>query len=164
MTLQPHVRVELLSNPLYLCGVRDLVASVARRLGFGETAAGQVALAVDEALCNVIRHGYDRRTDQPITIEVSPLGPPECAEGLRVVIQDRGRQVEPEQIRGRDLSDVRPGGLGVHIIREVMDLVVYEKLPEAGMRLTMEKRLEPGGRARVIGLGGGGTSGTGSAA
>ncbi len=147
----PHVRIELLSNPLYLCGARDLVLSVARRLGFSDDAAGQVALAVDEALCNVIRHGYDRRTDQPIILEVSPLGPPERAEGVRVVIQDRGRQVDPAQIRGRDLSDVRPGGLGVHIIREVMDSVVYEKLPEAGMRLTMEKRLAPGVRAGVCG-------------
>lgn len=163
MTIQPHVRVELLSHPLYLCGARDLVTSVARRLGFGEASAGRIALAVDEALCNVIRHGYDRRTDQPITIELSPLGPPEAAEGLRVVIEDRGRQVEPEQIRGRDLRDLRPGGLGVHIIREVMDRVVYEKREGAGMRLTMEKRRTAGDESRAEdGLGGG--SSTGSAA
>lgn len=155
----------MLSNPLYLCGARELVSSVARRLGFGDQAAGQITLAVDEALCNVIRHGYDRRRDQPIVIELEPLGAPEHAEGLRVVIEDRGRQVDPEQIKGRDLADIRPGGLGVHIMREVMDSVVYERLPEVGMRLIMEKWVMPSESARgdCGGCGDGHTS-SGSAA
>ena len=56
-----------------------------------------------------------------------------------MVIEDEARQVEPESIKGRDLADIRPGGLGVHIIREVTDLAVYEKRAGAGMRLTIEK-------------------------
>ncbi|MGP1346208.1 MAG: ATP-binding protein [Phycisphaerales bacterium] len=70
----PHVRVELLSQPRYLSGARDLVAAIARRFGFDESACGQIALAVDEALCNIIRHGYDRRTDARIWIMIWPLG------------------------------------------------------------------------------------------
>ncbi|MBM4107535.1 MAG: ATP-binding protein [Phycisphaerae bacterium] len=163
MSTPAHVRIELQSNPLYLCGVRDMVSSVARRLGLGEPAAAQIALALDEALCNVIRHGYDRRKDQPIVVELTPIGPAERAEGLRVVIEDRGRQVEPEAIKGRDLADIRPGGLGVHIIREVMDSVVYERLPEVGMRLTMEKRAGIGDRGLGPGGDRGGCGGRGAA-
>jgi serine/threonine-protein kinase RsbW len=137
---QPDIRVEMVSDPVYLSGARELVAAVARRLGFAEEASGQIALALDEALCNIIRHGYERRRDGPIWISVWPLesengrGP-----GLRIVVEDEARQVEPEQIRSRELDEIRPGGLGVHIIREVMDQVSYEKRPGAGMRLTLVK-------------------------
>lgn len=147
MIERPHIRVEMLSNPLYLSGARELVAAVADRLGFSDEACGHIKLAVDEALCNVIRHGYDRRPDGPIWLTLQPLGPACCGDsgdtaGLQIVIEDEARQVDPEQIRSRDLDEVRPGGLGVHIISEVMDEVRYEKRDGAGMRLTMLKRLK----------------------
>jgi hypothetical protein len=77
-------------------------------------------------------------------------GGPACAPGggrcagLRIVIEDCGRQADPDAIKGRDLDDIRPGGLGVHIIREVMDQAVYEKRPAGGMRLTLVKWLDTG--------------------
>ena len=63
---------------------------------------------------------------------------------LAILIEDEARQVDPGEIKGRALDDVRPGGLGVHIIREVMDTAVYEKRERAGMRLTMVKHQRPG--------------------
>lgn len=159
-TSQPHIHLNMLSCPRYLAGARELVASLSRRLGFDEVAACQIALAVDEALANVIRHGYERREDQPIWMSIwelpppGPTPPPHCppqpavivspppASGMFIIIEDQGRQTEPEAIKGRDLDDVRPGGLGVHIIREVMDEVVYEKRSGGGMRLTLVKRLQ----------------------
>lgn len=184
----PHVRVEMLSCPRFLAGAREMVASLARRLGFDDVGASQVALAVDEALANVIRHGYDRREDQPIWMMIWQLDPPagqptqaapasaapaphaatgpasdpasgttggtgtpanvatsgSGSSGLRIVIEDLGRQIEPSDIKGRDLDDIRPGGLGVHIIKEVMDEVAYEKRPGGGMRLTLVKRAQAG--------------------
>lgn len=149
----PEIRIELRSNPLYLSGAREMVAAVARRLGFTDEACGQIALAVDEALCNVIRHGYDRASDRPIWISLWPVGslalsdgcscpitPEANIEALRIVIDDEARQVDPSVIKSRNLEDVRPGGLGVHIIRAVMDEVSYERRDVIGMRLTMIKR------------------------
>ena len=60
----PDIALQMVSDPTYLSGARELVGSVARRLGFSEEGAGQIALALDEALCNIIRHGYERRRDQ----------------------------------------------------------------------------------------------------
>lgn len=140
MSTAPDIRIELKSDPNYLAGARDLVSAVARRLGFSDEASGQIALALDEALANVIRHGYDKRTDAPIWISLWPVRTtPEG--GIRIVIEDEARQVDPDKIKGRDLEEVRPGGLGVHIIREVMDEVTYEKREHKGMRLTMVKRV-----------------------
>jgi anti-sigma regulatory factor (Ser/Thr protein kinase) len=141
---EPDVLLRMLSHPRYLSGARELVTAVARRLGFEETVSCQIALAVDEALANVIRHGYSSRNDRPIWVSIWPLGSgPDEAVGIRVMIEDEARQVEPDAIRGRDLEDIRPGGLGVHIIREVMDDARYEKRDSGGMRLVMEKRLPP---------------------
>lgn len=147
MSDRPHIRVELLSNPIYLCGARELVGSVAKRLGFDDLDCSKIALAVDEALCNIIRHGYQRRTDRPIWISIWPIedggGKP---SGIKIVIEDEARQVEPGKMQGRELTDIRPGGLGVHIIREVMDEVVYERREGVGMRLTLLKNAETDGQ------------------
>jgi anti-sigma regulatory factor (Ser/Thr protein kinase) len=143
MTTRPDISIELSSNPLYLSGVREMIHSIAKRLGFSDTNCCQIALAVDEALCNVMRHGYEKRTDGRIWITLDPtLTSPNGSPGaisLRIVIEDEARQVDPSTIKSRDLADVRPGGLGVHIIKEVMDQARYERREHAGMRLTMLK-------------------------
>ncbi len=171
-----EVRLELRSNPLYLSGARELVGAIARRLGFPDEHASQIALALDEALCNVIRHGYDRETGKPIWISLIPrgLGPeagPEHArqaDALTLIIEDEAPQVEPDKIRSRDLDEVRPGGLGVHIIQSVMDEVRYEQRDPIGMRLVMTKRRPGAGVAsadaaagRAGATGGGGASSSG---
>ncbi len=141
----PEIRVEMLSQPRYLSGARDLVAAVSKRFGFDDAVCGQIALAVDEALCNVIRHGYDRRSDGKIWVNIWPLDDAENeAGGIRIVIDDQARQVDPDRIKGRELEDIRPGGLGVYIIKQVMDWVRFEKRSEGGMRLAMLKALAPG--------------------
>ena len=138
----PSLRLEMVSDPTYLSGAREMVAAVTRRLGFTEEGSGQIALAVDEALCNIIRHGYDRRTDRPIWLTLAPIaGGNGKAEGVTIVLEDEAKQVDPVVIKSRDLEEIRPGGLGVHIIREIMDDVRYEKRDGAGMRLTMSKRI-----------------------
>lgn len=135
----PHIRLELRSNPIYLSGAREMVSAVAKRLGFADLECSKIALAVDEALCNVIRHGYDRADDRPIWISLWPVEG-DRRGGLRVVIEDEARQVAPECMRGRELDDIKPGGLGVHIMREVMDEVEFCPRPDVGMRVTMVKR------------------------
>ncbi len=132
------MRLEMFSQPRFLAATRALVGSIAQRIGFNEFQCGQISLAVDEALCNVITHGYDRRDDGKLWLNLWPLDNP---PGIKVVIEDLARQVDPGSIQPRDLDDVRPGGLGVHIIREIMDKVTYERRRERGMRLTMIKHV-----------------------
>lgn len=149
MDERPHIRIELVSDPIYLSGARELVGSVARRLGFDDLQCSKIALAVDEALCNIIRHGYDRAADRPIWIGIWPADLDDSGRptGIRLVIEDEARQIDPGELKGRELDDIRPGGLGVHIIREVMDDVVYNKRNDKGMRLSMVKHAPRGGGA-----------------
>jgi len=138
MSDRAYTRIEISSDPRMLAGVRELVSLLSRRLGFDEMSASQIALAVDEALSNVICHGYCRQTGHPIWISLDETGDGQ-RPGLRVVIEDEGKQTACERIRSRDLDDVRPGGLGVHIIHEVMDEVEYTPREGGGMRLRMER-------------------------
>lgn len=133
---EPNLALKLLSQPKLLAPARAMVSAYAQRLGFNEIQCGQISLAVDEAICNIINHGYDRREDGPIWLNVWSI-----SDGIRIVLEDRARQVDPVTIKSRDLADIRPGGLGVHLIREVMDDVRYEMREQEGMRLTMLKLL-----------------------
>lgn len=138
MSHSPDLSIQMLSRTVLLAPVRCMIVSFAERIGFDEVASGHIALAVDEALANVIRHGYAGRDDCRVWLHLWQQHDP---AGLRIVIEDYAQQVDPELIRGRDLSDVRPGGLGVHLIRSTMNSVRFEKRREGGMRLTLEKSL-----------------------
>lgn len=152
---KPNIQLLIQSSTLLLSGVRELVFHVASRVGFTDEHCGQMALAVDEALCNVIRHGYDRAADRPIWLSIFFLGGLEPGEGgkpspteaIKIIIEDEAKQVDLEAIKSRDLDEIRPGGLGVHIIQQVMDEVRYEHRQDLGaeqagrgMRLIMVKR------------------------
>ncbi|HOA75086.1 MAG TPA: ATP-binding protein [Phycisphaerae bacterium] len=133
-------QVNLTSDTDQLAGLRDTVAEAARLMGFNETAVAQIVLAIHEAIMNVIRHGYDGRPGQPIEVVIEPVRH-KARRALQITIRDCGRQVDPESIVGRDLNDVRPGGLGTHIIRNVMDEVEYSIRQPRGMSLRMVKAL-----------------------
>jgi anti-sigma regulatory factor (Ser/Thr protein kinase) len=145
-TNEPVLQLQMFSQPRFLAAVRALIGSVCERLGFNSMQCGQISLAVDEALCNVITHGYNRRTDGTVWINIWSVDTEPSA--IKIVIEDVASQVDPDSIQPRDLDDIRPGGLGVHIIREVMDEVTYERRSDRGMRLTMTKHLHPAEAAR----------------
>ena len=96
---------------------------------------------MDEALTNIIEHAYGGSPGQPIEVELAPVGE-DSARALQIRLADRGRQVDPAEIKPRDLGDVRPGGLGVHIISENMDKVEFQPRHDGGTLLTMVKRIQ----------------------
>jgi serine/threonine-protein kinase RsbW len=113
--------------------VRLSVAAFASRLNFSIDEIEDIKLAVAEACTNCIQHAQGS-THIEIRCESAP-------GGLRVNVRDYGRGTRPEQIRSRDLEDERVGGLGVFLIRSLMDDVSYDVHPEAGTNLVMFKRL-----------------------
>lgn len=126
------------SDPQELPRVREAVRSLCRRVGFGEEDTCRVVLAMDEALANVIKHAYTGRCDLPVALRLE-LVEEAGHRGVRFRVRDFGPRVKPESIVGRPLDDVRPGGLGVHIIRSVMDRVTYEPADGGGMQLELVK-------------------------
>ena len=89
MDQRPEIELRLTSDPMYLCGARELVGCIARRIGFCDMDCSKIALAVDEALSNIIRHGYDRAFDKPIWLGLTPIKPSSDAIGGEVRYEKR---------------------------------------------------------------------------
>lgn len=108
------------SDPRYLGVVRGAIERFASLVGFDEEDCRWITLAVHEALTNVIRHAYHNQHDKPVELRLR-----ERDEGIEVVMVDNGTGVKQEQMCGRALDDVKPGGLGLHMIREIMSETNY---------------------------------------
>ena len=122
------LKLSLLSDPRLLCAVRAAMGEVAGIFGFRDAEVRSIVLAVDEALANVIRHAYKGALDRPIHISFYRV--PARARGggkdaLKIQIVDQGVPLEPGRLVGRALDDIKPGGLGLHFIREIMDSVTF---------------------------------------
>lgn len=128
------LKLELASHPQLMSAVRSAVEKFAEAAGFAEPECRSIILAVDEALTNIIRHAYGNAHDQKIAVTCRRND-----SGVEFIIEDRGKPVDPAKIRGRALEDVRPGGLGTHLIAHCMDEVKYEALPE-GNRTRLFRR------------------------
>ncbi|MHC4336687.1 MAG: ATP-binding protein [Planctomycetota bacterium] len=135
-----QIELQICANPEYLCVVRTAVRQVTQAVGLKEDKNESVALAVEEALTNVIRHSYGGPCDKPIIVKLSKVGYGDRNKSaLEIVIRDFGRQVDPESIKGRDLGELEAGGFGVHIIYSVMDEVRFSPADDCGTELRMVK-------------------------
>jgi len=135
------LEMELRSDPEILCVVRNAVGELAKCMGFREAECRAAVLAVDEALTNIIRHAYRGQKGRPIKVSFRRIrarqgGAPR--EALEIELADRGVNVKRAKLSGRPLEEVRPGGLGLHFIRESMDAVEFRR-KNGGNRLRMVK-------------------------
>ena len=98
-----------------------------------------VNLALDEMVTNVILYGYEKAEGEQISVRLE-VAPPE----LRCEIVDGGREFNPMQMPSPDLDtplkDRELGGLGIHLMRALMDQVTYRR-EEPKNVLTMSKRI-----------------------
>ncbi len=137
------LKLELTSDPGQLQKAREGIEAWIRGIGWAPHDIADMVLAVDEALTNVIRHGYQGATGQPIYVTVDALADRPTGVGVQIRIRDFGRQVPLDKICGRDLEDIRPGGLGVHIIKSVMDFSEYRHISDGGTELVMRRYPRP---------------------
>ena len=118
-----HIKFALPSDPRYLPVVRGTVGALTAAMGWNESECRAITLALDEALANVIRHAYHNRPEGLIELECR-----ETAEGLELTMMDNGDAPDPAKICAREVGGDKPGGLGTHIIRDVMDSVTYQRV------------------------------------
>jgi anti-sigma regulatory factor (Ser/Thr protein kinase) len=119
--------------------IRCFVQESASALGIASGDVPNVVLAVDEAVTNIILHSYAGHGG-PVEIEVTKrLG------ALVVRLRDKAQPFDPTCVPAPDLTDPVEkrtlGGLGVHLIRQVMDQLIYRRRVDGGNELTMIKRV-----------------------
>ena len=123
------LKLELLSDPNLLSVVRATIEQLTEVFGFPPPECRSVTRAVDEALTNIVRHAYGGQSGQPIEILFRrvPQRPGKRGDGLEILLSDRGPAVDPAKLRGRRLDEIKPGGLGLHFIRQSMDAVEFTR-------------------------------------
>jgi len=115
----------------------SLVERMGREAELGEQAVFHCRLALDEACANIIEHSYEDDPNGEIeaTIQVT-------RDACAIFLTDFGKPYDPARVNdpaaGVPIDEMKPGGLGLHLMRNVMDVVRYEPGPR-GNRLTMIK-------------------------
>jgi len=104
------------AKPERLCLVRVLVKRSAQLLGCCDELSDKLVIALNEACMNVIQHAYKPEDSGEIILEI-------LNNGSQIVFRltDAAQLIDLDRVKSRDLEDVRPGGLGVHFIHEIMD-------------------------------------------
>jgi serine/threonine-protein kinase RsbW len=115
------------------------IESVAKSAGLNDKAVYAVQLAVDEACANIIDHAYGGENKGDIYCTVIPRD-----EGLTIILRDRGRPYNPQHVPDPQfnvpLDKLKPRGVGVFLMRKMMDEVRFEYSPEGGNVLTLFKK------------------------
>lgn len=119
------------SDPKYLSLIRTATATMGKIYGMSDSEQEDVKLAVDEACANVIKHAYSGDVTRKIVVKFK------ISKGFEVVIEDNGIKAQPDIIAGRNLDDVRPGGLGLHLIKRAFDVYLFDKKRKNGNRLRL---------------------------
>jgi anti-sigma regulatory factor (Ser/Thr protein kinase) len=133
--MEVSVQFRLPSDPRFLIVVRAAMEELSSAFGLPRVDCRGVALAVDEALANIIRHAYDGGCDRPIEIRCR------ARSGLlELTLLDQGKSPDPSRLEPHLPDQTALGGRGMHIIRKVMDEVRYRRVAR-GNQLKLSKRL-----------------------
>jgi serine/threonine-protein kinase RsbW len=134
--ISDNIQLSVLSHPKNLSRIREVMRKVTQTIGFSEEDSDHIILAVDEACSNIIKHSYMNDSQKKIDL---------CIElhdkEFRIQITDYGKQGDIKQMEPRDLEDIKPGGLGVYIMSQVMDSVEYDCSSAKQNQISMTKRL-----------------------
>lgn len=136
-TFQLHVP----SSTENLAMIRDFVGKIGEQAGMSPADVGKLKVAVDEACANVIEHAYGSDDTREVTVKATL-----DSEQVQIEIVDTGRGFDPSTIEQVNLEQLasgrKTGGLGMRLIRSVMDEVQYQNGPGQKNELRMVKRLK----------------------
>ncbi len=119
--------------------IRKFVSKVAQKVGFDEDDVAKIELACDEACSNVIKHAYEKKNgsqslDVLIKIDL---------DKFTLVVTDHGRGFDPAKVLVPNmkeyLAQLKVGGLGIYLIRTLMDEVDYDIKPGKRNQVKMVK-------------------------
>lgn len=121
--------------------IRAYVTDLAQRAGAAKVVVDDLEMAVDEAVTNVIEHGYQGISGGEVVVEVQV-----SHQAMTVVIADRGKAFDPSPHPAVDLeaqrAEFRTGGVGLFLIHSLVDAVAYERV-DGGNQIRLTKRLSP---------------------
>jgi sigma-B regulation protein RsbU (phosphoserine phosphatase) len=123
----------------HLAQVNDFVKSIGDELKFEPSDTQNLKLAIEEAVVNVINYAYPAEEKSDINIEATAT-----ATALRFKIIDNGMAFAPTDAPDVDTSltaeERQIGGLGIFLVRQLMDTINYERIDHTNV-LTLTKKI-----------------------
>ena len=119
--------------------IREFVSKVVDKVGFDEDDIGKIELACDEACTNIIKHAYAQKNgnqtlDVLIKVEF---------DKFILVVTDHGKGFDPQKIKAphmeQYLAEFKVGGLGIYLMKTLMDEVDYNIQPGVQNQVRMVK-------------------------
>ena len=136
MRIVSKQKLEFSSHTGNLALMRKYVRRFLEAYPFTDKEKLLMVLGVDEACTNIIRYAYALRDDQLIALSMEGM-----RRGVRIRLRDYGKQARKSALKGRSHDLIKPGGLGLHLIRNAFDQVDYV-LKSRGTELVLTKKLD----------------------
>jgi len=140
-TVEKKFTLQVPSSTENLALIREFVSSAAMQAGFDKKEIGKIELAVDEACANVIEHAYGHDLSKEVVVRAKLSD-----ETFSIDIEDTGKGFDPQSIDQKELekliSERKTGGLGMRLMKTLMDEVRYDIEPGKKNALHMMKRLK----------------------
>lgn len=129
------IKMEVTSSPEYVSIIRLTVSGIANKIGFSLDDIEDIKVAVSEACTNAIKHSLDDK----FLVQFSVL-----ENGLTIEVEDKGTGYDVESLQEPDLTNPKESGLGLFIIKTLMDEVSTISNSDVGTRVKMTKYLGVG--------------------
>jgi len=117
-----NCRIEKSASTAQLCQIRSEVRQACAKMNFAESEINLITLAIDEACTNIIRYAYCGDESGRIVLNIY-----QSENAAIFQLQDFAKCISPSCLELRQQNLSQPGGLGLHLIHQVMDKV--ELLP-----------------------------------
>jgi serine/threonine-protein kinase RsbW len=138
-------KLEIKSRTENLAEIREFINSAAVDAGFSKEAIDNIILAADEACTNIIKHAYKYLPDGKIILNLKT-----DKKTFTIDIIDYGKSFEPGLIPNPDLQkyfdEKRVGGLGMYLMKSLMDDVKYTSVPGKFNQVSLSKNINSNGR------------------
>lgn len=133
-------KIKVKSTTENLSIIRDFIQDTASASGFGRDAVDKIILAVDEASTNIIKHAYKYNPEKEIEIKVT------LSSGkFTIEIIDSGNSFDPDSVHDPDIrkyfKERKVGGLGIFLMKKLMDDVKYDTLKNHRNKVTLIKNV-----------------------
>ncbi len=123
-----------------LAMIREFVSSIGAQAGLEASDIGKLELAVDEACANVIEHAYGHDATKEVVLRATFDN-----ENLRIEVEDTGQGFDPGSVKPEEVEKLiherKTGGLGMRLMKTLMDEIHYDIEPGQRNKLRMVKRL-----------------------
>jgi serine/threonine-protein kinase RsbW len=120
--------------------IRDFISSNAQKAGISTEAVDNIMLAVDEACTNIIKHAYKSYPEGEIIIKINY-----DIKKFTILIIDYGKTFDPTSVPKPDLKkyyhEHKVGGLGMYLMRTLMDDVKYTTVPGKYNQVLLSKNI-----------------------